>query len=104
MLRIEDSLVCGYNLNRIDLYLAPGCLICGRCKRIFTRSKICYHVDICFHHKPIPGEIIPVDDNTDESGEIYIDENDEFPLNIILSNVRFVFYTIYFFIFINFFI
>lgn len=99
---MEDCLVCGCNLKKMDLYIAPGCLICGKCGDILTRSTICYHVDNCFQlgDATLRIEVGNGDENIPYNN--VIDENgDKFPLNIIFSNVEFI-VLLYIFFFYNF--
>lgn len=86
---VEDSLVCGCNLKKIDLYIAPGCLICGSCGKILTRSTICYHVDNCFRLSDVGRKVFPVNFIRNESVNVDANKEEAFPLHFVLSNVRF---------------
>lgn len=100
---MEDSIVCGYDLRKTVLYLAPECYMCGNCRKIFTRSTICYHVDNCFLLKNGNRKIGIGNSSANVSRKGNNDENgDNFPLHIILSNVEFIL-NIYIFLFTFFF-
>lgn len=96
---MEDSLVCGYNLKKIDLFLAPECFICGNCRKIFTRSTICYHVDNCFllmngNRKIGIGNASGNISTKGSNGK----KDEKFPVHIIFSNIEFILYIYIFFL------